>query len=370
MKNLILIISSLFFFHSFTFAQPSNRKVQLAILFDTSNSMDGLIDQAKTRIWSIINEVSTLRYQGETPIIEIAIYQYGNDGLEASQGYIQQVTPLTSDLDLISKRLFALTTNGGSEHCGQVIGQSLSGLNWSEDERDLKLIYIAGNESFTQGPVDYKKQCSKAKEKGIVISTIFCGNYKEGVYLEWEKGATCSGGDYFNIDSDASISHIKTPYDEEIIRYNDSLNKTYHGYGSYGRIRKTEQVMEDENANVQSYSVAVERSVTKSKKNIYNNSSWDLIDAIENDKVKLEDVKEEDLPDFMKGKTLEEKKALLAIEIKKREYYQKKIAELAIKRDQYISEERKKQSNEQVDDFGSSLNESIKRNANKIGYER
>jgi len=32
------------------------KKVQVAILFDTSNSMDGLIDQAKSRIWSIVNE--------------------------------------------------------------------------------------------------------------------------------------------------------------------------------------------------------------------------------------------------------------------------------------------------------------------------
>ena len=95
-------------------AQQISRKVQLAILFDTSNSMDGLIDQAKTRIWSIVNEVSGLTFQGQTPKIEIAIYQYGNDGLEASQNYIQQVIDLTSDLDVISQRLFGLRTNGGS----------------------------------------------------------------------------------------------------------------------------------------------------------------------------------------------------------------------------------------------------------------
>ena len=64
-------------------AQPnlSNRTVQVAILFDTSNSMDGLIDQAKARIWGIINEVNTLRYNGQVPRIEIALYEYGTSGL-------------------------------------------------------------------------------------------------------------------------------------------------------------------------------------------------------------------------------------------------------------------------------------------------
>lgn len=30
--------------------------IQLALLLDTSNSMDGLIDQARSRLWQIVNE--------------------------------------------------------------------------------------------------------------------------------------------------------------------------------------------------------------------------------------------------------------------------------------------------------------------------
>ena len=110
---------------SYTFSQGA-RKVQVAILFDTSNSMDGLLDQAKSRIWNIINDVSSLTHQGQTPKMEFAIYQYGNDGLEKSNHFIQQVLNLTGDMDLISQKLFSLRTNGGSEYCGAVIGKSLS----------------------------------------------------------------------------------------------------------------------------------------------------------------------------------------------------------------------------------------------------
>ena len=127
---------------------PKSKKVQVAILFDTSNSMDGLIDQAKSRIWNIVNEVSTLRYEGEVPTFEIALYEYGNDGLEEKDNYIRQVLEFTSDLDDVSQKLFGLTTNGGSEYCGAVIHESVVDLAWSKDATDLKMIYIAGNEAY------------------------------------------------------------------------------------------------------------------------------------------------------------------------------------------------------------------------------
>ncbi len=70
-----------------------NTRIQVALLLDTSNSMDGLIDQAKSRLWNIINVLTTLKYQGKTPDIEIALYEYGNDGLSSETGFIRQVTP-------------------------------------------------------------------------------------------------------------------------------------------------------------------------------------------------------------------------------------------------------------------------------------
>jgi hypothetical protein len=67
-------------------------KIQVALLLDTSNSMDGLIDQAKSRLWNIVNTLTTLKYNGKAPQVEIALYEYGNDGLR-DENYIRQVTP-------------------------------------------------------------------------------------------------------------------------------------------------------------------------------------------------------------------------------------------------------------------------------------
>jgi hypothetical protein len=65
---------------------------------------------------------------GETPQIEIALYEYGRDNNDLKKGYVKQITPFTSDLDGLSQKLFQLTTNGGQEYCGYVIHTSLNEL--------------------------------------------------------------------------------------------------------------------------------------------------------------------------------------------------------------------------------------------------
>jgi hypothetical protein len=376
MKKTLLTLST-FILGTGLFAQllspppPEERKVQVAILFDTSNSMDGLIDQAKARIWNIVNQVSNLRYNGHQAGLEIGLYQYGNDGLKESDNYVEQVAALTDDLDLISQKLFALTTNGGSEYCGAVIGRSLSELNWSTNPADLKMIYIAGNEEFDQGPIKWEEECKGANKLGVFINTIYCGPYDQGIREHCEDGALCSQGNYFNIDSDREVVHIDTPYDEEIAIYNDSLNKTYYGYGIRGHEKKAMQVSEDANAEMESVAVAADRTVAKSKKGIYKNSSWDLLDAVDEGEVELDKLEEEELPEEFKGKTKEEKEALIEGVREDRDRYQKKIAELAILREEFIADERKKmaETGEEADDFGTSVNKSIMEKAVEIGYE-
>lgn len=351
--------------------QPTNgRKVQVAILFDTSNSMDGLIDQAKTRIWNIINEMSSLRYQNQIPSIEIALYDYGNSNLSAESNYIRQQIALTTDLDVISAKLFGLSTNGGDEFCGAVIQKSMQDLDWSSNPLDLKMIYIAGNEPFNQGSIAYKEVCSSAANRSIYVNTIYCGNYQQGINEFWKDCATLSKGDYFNIDSDHTITEISTPYDSDINNYNDSLNDTYFGYGSIGNSKKMNQLSEDSNAESQSISSKTERSIVKSKE-VYTNASWDIIDAVDKDGKDITKMAEEELPKEFQGKTDLEKTALVEKKKKERELYQEKINTLAKNRQEYIIDEKKKLSeSDKLDDFGTSVNESIWKKAKEIGYSK
>ncbi|WP_288442081.1 VWA domain-containing protein [uncultured Chryseobacterium sp.] len=344
-----------------------DNKIQVALLLDTSNSMDGLIDQAKSRLWNIVNTLTTLKYNGKAPEIEIALYEYGNDGIR-DENYIRQVTPLTQDLDLVSEKLFALRTNGGSEYCGAVIRDAAANLNWDSNEKSIKLIYIAGNEAFDQGKINYKEVVLKAKGKNIYTNTIFCGSREEGIQTFWQNGASLGGGKYFNIDSDRKVMYIETPYDKRISECNARLNDTYIYYGNHGSEYRLKQITQDKNAEMQSASNLVERTVAKSKKNAYKNDHWDLVDKAEKDAGFIANVKESELPAELKGKSKEEIQKTIAAKSAARDTIQKEIEELSKKRQGYIDSEMKKRGTEDSDDLGKAIESSIVELAKKNGY--
>lgn len=345
--------------------EVSGTKIQVALLLDTSNSMDGLIDQAKSRLWNIVNTLTTLKYEGKNPTIEIALYEYGNDGLSASTNFIRQVTPLSTDLDLISEKLFSLRTNGGNEYCGAVIQDATKKLEWGSEKGNMKLLYIAGNEEFSQGPISYKEVINDALKKDIYVNTIFCGNNSEGINSSWKDGADKGQGKYFNIDSDEKVQYIATPYDDKIYKCNERLNGTYVSYGSKGVEKKAMQETQDRNAESVSSSNYAERAVSKSKA-VYKNDSWDLVDKVKDDKEALGKIKKEELPKELQNKSASELKAIVETKTKEREAIQKEMADLAKKRQEFIDAEAKKQKIK--DDLGNAIASSIKDFAKVKGY--
>jgi von Willebrand factor type A domain len=315
--------------------------VQLAILLDTSNSMDGLIDQARTQLWRVVNELATAKKNGVAPDLRVALYEYGNDSLPAARGHIRRVLPLTADLDKVSEELFALRTNGGEEYCGAVIDEATKGLQWSSSPNDLKLIFIAGNEAFTQGSVDFKQACKRAITKGITVNTIFCGDKQEGINTEWKTGAELADGSFLTIDQNARVAEIPAPQDREIDRLGEEINKTYIAYGAAGAAGASRQEAQDANAKAAAPSANVMRKVAKAQA-VYSNSAWDLVDAKKEGKVDLDKIDPKLLPPEMQKMTPAQRKAHVAQQEKKRAEIQAKILKLDEERKKYIAEAKKK----------------------------
>ena len=326
--------------------KPSKHFVKIALLLDTSNSMDGLINQAKAQLWDIVNEFTHAKCGNDTrPMLQIALYEYGNDNLSSREGYIRQVLGFSDDLDEISEKLFSLTTNGGEEYCGEVIQTSLKQLDWGKNADDLKMIFIAGNEPFTQGKLNYRDAAANAKEKDVIVNTIFCGNFQQGISTEWKSGASLTGGEYMAIDHNQQVVHINTPYDDVIIKLNSKLNNTYISYGAMGYERKAQQSAQDLNAAELEEVVVVKRAVSKSSR-LYKNSQWDLVDAVEDDEAVLSKLKDNDLPKELQGKSKSEIKAYVDSKKAEREKIQKEIQELNAKREAYIAQSQKEEKGE------------------------
>ena len=343
-------------------------KVQLAILLDTSNSMDGLIDQAKTQLWKIVNTFIDAKQNGRTPFVEVALYEYGNDRLNSETQWIRRVQPLTRDLDKISEELFALRTNGGTECCGSVIARATTDLKWDPSPNVYKAIFIAGNEPFNQGPVAPSKACRESIAKGVIVNTIHCGDEATGVSTGWKDGAVLADGRFLVIDSDKAVVHISAPQDAEIVRLNEELNKTYLAYGAAGSDGVANQTVQDANAMKRAESgAAVQRAVAKASVN-YNNERWDLVDARKGKDFDWKNIEEEDMPESLRGLSNAERDAKIAEMQKQRVELQTKIRQLNKEREAFVAKKLKESGESSDDTLDAAVTRTVRDQAKKKGY--
>jgi von Willebrand factor type A domain len=346
------------------------RPVDLVLCLDTSNSMDGLIDSAKRKLWAIVNDLAKLE---PAPNLRVALYSYGNDHYDRAKGWVRKDLDLTTDLDEVYKQLYALRTKGGTEYVGRVTRDALADLKWSDDKDALRILFVCGNEPATQDPeVQLESVASQAKAKGVVVNTIYCGPANHAEAVQWKEFARIAGGKYANIDQDRAKSEavIKTPYDDEIQKLGTQINSTYCWYGPKGEAAKANQHAQDGNAVKESGAVAAERGITKASK-LYCNAEADLIDRMLTDKdFDLKKIKVEDLPEELKKLKPEEREAHLKKKAAERAEIQKKVAELTGKRAKFIEEERKKEPKSAADQaFDQALKAMLKEQAATKGMK-
>lgn len=346
----LLFSFSAFLFQSFNTTekpvktQNANPKIQAAILLDVSGSMDGLIEQAKAQLWNMVSVMGKAQCNNLTPQIEIALYEYGRSTNNVAAGYVKQLSEFTTDLDMLSKKLFSLTTNGGDEYCGQVIYTSLKDLQWDSSPENYKVIFIAGNEDFLQGKLLYTKACDEAKTKGVIVNTIYCGSREQGIREHWNLSSECGNGSFTVINHNDRIEDIPTPYDSILFSLNEKLNNTYIAYGYAGGANKAMQAEVDQLNYASNKSAAAKRVAVKGKEKLYKNESWDLVDrdGLADSEEFLEKLDKKTLPDSLQNKSTDELKKIIAVKKEQRGDVQKQIETVSKQREDYITAEKKK----------------------------
>src|SRR6266478_937346 len=123
--------------------KSAGKAIDVVICLDVSNSMDGLIASAKTKLWDIVNELAKAK---PTPNLRVGLYSYGNDGYDAKIGWVRKDLDLTTDLDALYQKLTALTTNGGTEYVTRVCRDAMVQQQWSKEKDALRIIFVCGNE--------------------------------------------------------------------------------------------------------------------------------------------------------------------------------------------------------------------------------
>jgi len=305
-------------------------QVEVVFCLDTTGSMGGLIDAAKRKIWTIANQIASGK---PTPRLKIGLVAYRDRGDQ----YITRIFDLTDDLDAVYGHLKEFRADGGGdapESVNQALHESVTKINWSADKKTLKIIFLVGDcppHLDYANDVQYPETCKRAVEKRIIINTVQCGNDRQTQDI-WEKICRLAEGRYVQIDANGgSVVTVATPYDSELAKINGELAGSTLTYGRSRGVAMERLAV----AKALPAPAAAERAAYASKSG--RTSSDDLLDDLKADKVKLQDVSKDDLPEQLKGLSSPQQRAFLEKLDQRRQTLMKQAGQLDQKRSEFIA---------------------------------
>ena len=339
--------------------EEAKPKVEVVFCLDTTGSMGGLIEGAKQKIWSISNQILSGK---PTPDLKIGLVGYR----DRTDAYITKVTQLTDDLDAIHAELKKFKAAGGGdgpESVNQALDDAVNKIKWSKDAGTLKIIFLVGDappHMDYKDDVKYPETCQKAVKNNIIINTVQCGRNASATKV-WQDISRKSEGSYVAIAQNGGVVAVTTPFDKELSELNSKVTRTAIVYGSKEK-RRASRAKAEEAAKLPSAPGASRAgAVAKSGKVV----KGDLLDDLADKKVKLNEIKDTDLPAELKALKPAQREGYLKKISAERQKLNKKIIELDKKRTDYIKKELEKKKGKGKDSFDSQVLEMLRKQAKK-----
>ncbi|MFO0970179.1 MAG: vWA domain-containing protein [Gemmataceae bacterium] len=315
-------------------AKPAEKpRVEVVFCLDTTGSMTGLIDAAKKKIWAISNQITTLK---PTPHVKVGLVAYRDRG----DSYITQVHDLTDDLDGVYAKLMGFKADEGGdepESVNQALYDAVHKIAWSKDKKTLRMIFLVGDappHMDYPDDVKYPETCKEALKRDIVINTVLCGS-SASAKEHWLKICRATEGSFVQIEADGGpVVAVATPFDKELAELNAKISDTTLVWGSM-EVQKENKDLARKNKDL-GLIAAAERAGFYARNN-EGLVTYCLLNGLKEGKVKLEDLKKDELPDQLKGKTLEEQKAYVSKLQKERDVMTQRVIELDRRRSDFIA---------------------------------
>ena len=76
-----------------------------------------------------------------------------------------------------------------------------------------------------QDDVKYPETAAAARQRGIVINTVQCGE-SDATARSWQRIARLGGGDFFQVEQSGGALAVASPYDKELAELSAQLDKT------------------------------------------------------------------------------------------------------------------------------------------------
>jgi Mg-chelatase subunit ChlD len=344
--------------------RQSKPRIEVCFVLDTTGSMGGLIEGAKQKIWSIANEMISAQ---PTPELKLGLIGYRDRGDE----YVVKSFSLTDDIDAIYGHLREFQAGGGGdapESVNEALAEAIHKMPWSSDSKVLKIIFLVGDApphmDYPNGP-KYPDLCREAAKKDLIINTIQCGEMAETKPI-WQEIAKLSEGSYVGISQSGNVAVISTPMDKELSRLNERIGTTLIPYGD----SKLQAEVHAKYAMAASAPVSAmaDRLSYNSKTGKAVQGRGELVDALNDKRLKLDEIDQKQLPTELQKLDRDELQKRITKTRDERADLQKQIVEVSKKREAYIQSENKRLAAEgKGDAFDQKVTETLHTQAAKKG---
>ena len=316
-------------------------RVEVVFVLDSTGSMGGLIQAAKDKIWSIATTMASAR---PAPEIRMGLVAFRDRG----DAYVTKLVDLTGDLDSMYAALMDVQAAGGGdgpESVNQALYDAIHEISWSPDQNAYKVVFLVGDappHMDYQDDVKYPDTIAAAREKGIAVNTIQCGQDR-ATHSQWQQIAQLGNGSYFEVAQTGSAVAIASPFDERLAELSAKLDGTRFYYGT--REEKEKRRLKVEAADKLHAGASV---ASRARRAAFNSSAsgeanflgeGELLDDIARGRVDLSTIEQEALPASMQAMAPEEQAALIEETVRKRDELQGQIRDLAKQRAGYLKRE-------------------------------
>ncbi len=340
-------------------------RVEVVFVLDTTGSMTGLINAAKQKIWSISNQISS---GTPSPLVKIGLVAYR----DRKDAYVTKVIDLNDDLDAIHGHLMGFHAAGGGdfpESVNQALHEAVTKISWSKDKKTLKMIFLVGDappHMDYPDDVKYPDTCKLAVKNDIIINAVQCGDNADTkkYWLDISRGAE---GSYVQIDATGGpVVATTTPYDADLAKINVEINKTQLLFG------KKDAQVSGKLKLAESAALPAAAQADRAAFNARNNAAtaYDLVQQLKDGKVKLDELKKDELPQELQGKNVTEQKEIVARIEQQRLELSKKAIELDKKRGEFINKKLAEDTkNRARDSFDNQVLQILQRQANRANIQ-
>jgi hypothetical protein len=335
--------------------------VEVAFVLDTTGSMGPLIEGAKRKIWSIATAIVDENPAAEVRMGLVAYRDIGDD-------YVTKTFDLTTDIQDLYANLLELRARGGgdwAESVNEALHVAVTNLAWTQGADICRIVFLVGDApphmNYAQD-TKYPEVVRIARERGITVNAVQAGSARDTERV-WREIAQRGDGRYIPIPQDGGkIVVIETPWDTEIIELQGRINGTVIPYGPRAQRSSVEQKTRQHAAAPAPVASEMAGYLSKSaaRYGAAVTGRGDLVADVGAGRQKLDAVKDDELPDSLRGMTANERRAAIDKQLAERKALSERMAKLVKKRDRYVEEQRRKAPKAAGDSFDRVVAETLR----------